>query len=117
MKDDRLYIRHVLDCVRRIDLYCQNGEDAFRDSELIQDSVLRNLQILAESTQRISEYANTRRPFILKLTGGLFRDSGTSSSMDYLGVNLERIWQIVSAHLPVLGSQMEIMRDEANPRG
>jgi uncharacterized protein with HEPN domain len=56
VKDDRLYIHHVLDCVRRIDQYCQNGEAAFRESELIQDAVLRNLQTLAESTQRISDH-------------------------------------------------------------
>jgi uncharacterized protein with HEPN domain len=41
VRDDRVYIDHVLDCVRRIDRYCQNGEDAFRESELIQDAVLR----------------------------------------------------------------------------
>jgi hypothetical protein len=55
VKDDRLYIDRVLDCVRRIDRYCQNGEEAFRGSELIQDAVLRNLQTIAESTQRISD--------------------------------------------------------------
>ena len=55
MRDDRLYIHHVIDCVRRIERYCQNGEEAFRESELVQDAVLRNLQTLAESTQRISE--------------------------------------------------------------
>ena len=54
MKDDRLYIQHVLDCIERIDRYCQNEED-FRKSDLIQDAVLRNLQTLAEATQRIGD--------------------------------------------------------------
>ena len=62
MKDDRLYIQHVLDCIMRIDRYCQNGEEVFRKSELIQDAVLRNLQTLAESTHRIDDHLKSRHP-------------------------------------------------------
>jgi hypothetical protein len=45
VRDDRLYIDHVLECVRRIEEYCPDGEKAFRASELIQDAVLRNLTL------------------------------------------------------------------------
>ena len=38
MKDDRSYIHLILDCVSRIDRYCQDGEETFRESELIQDA-------------------------------------------------------------------------------
>jgi uncharacterized protein with HEPN domain len=55
VKDDRLYIHHVLDCIDRIEKYCSEGEESFRQSELIQDAVLRNLPTLAESSQRISD--------------------------------------------------------------
>jgi uncharacterized protein with HEPN domain len=40
VKDDRLYIEHVLECVDRILDYCREGEAAFLRSELIQDAVL-----------------------------------------------------------------------------
>ena len=33
---------------------------------------------------------------------------------DYLGINLARIWEIVSVHLPVLRSQMEAIRRAAD---
>ena len=62
MKDDRLSIYHILDCIHRIDRYCQNGGAAFRASELIQDAVLRNLQTLAESTQRIGDSLKLLHP-------------------------------------------------------
>ena len=110
MKDDRVYIDHVLDCVRRIDRYCQNGEDAFRESELIQDAVLRNLQTLAESTQRISGHLRALHPEVDWRAIAGFRNVLVH---DYLGINLKRIWEIVSVHLPVLGSQMETIRHEA----
>ena len=112
MKDDRLYIHHVLDCVRRIDRYCQNGEDAFRASELIQDAVLRNLQTLAESTQRIGDRLKALHPEVDWRAIAGFRNVLVH---DYLGINLDRIWEIVSVHLPVLGSQMETIRHEADP--
>ncbi len=62
MKGDLLYIAHVLECIGRIEKYCAEGEPAFRESDLIQDGVLRNLQILAESTQRIDERVRSRHP-------------------------------------------------------
>lgn len=112
MKDDRLYIHHVLDCVRRIERYCQKGEDAFRESELTQDAVLRNLQTLAESTQRISDDLKASHPEVQWRVIAGFRNVLVH---DYLGINLNRIWEIVSVHLPVLESQMEAIRHEAAP--
>ena len=112
MKDDRLYIHHVLDCVRRIDQYCQNGEAAFRESELIQDAVLRNLQTLAESTQRISDRLKALHPEVDWRAIAGFRNLLVH---DYLGINLERTWGIVAVHLPVLRSQMEAIRRGAGP--
>ena len=104
MKDDRLYILHVLDCVRRIEEYCKPGEDAFRNSELIQDAVLRNLQTLAESTQRISEPVKNAQTGVDWRAIAGFRNILVH---DYLGINLDRIWEIVSVHLPLLAVQFE----------
>jgi len=112
VRDDRLYIHHIRDCVRRIDQYCQNGEEAFRASELIQDAVLRNLQTLAESTQRISDHLKSLHPEVDWRAIAGFRNVLVH---DYLGINLERVWEIVSVHLPVLESQMEAIRPEADP--
>lgn len=111
MRDDRLYIHHVLDCLRRINEYSQNGEDVFRASELIQDAVLRNLQTLAESTQRISDRLKALHPEVDWRAIAGFRNVLVH---DYLGVNLERIWEIVSVPLPVLWSQMEAIRHEVD---
>ena len=112
MREDRLYIAHVLDCVRRIDRYCQNGEEAFRGSELIQDAVLRNLQTLAESTQRISEGLKALHPEVDWRAIAGFRNLLVH---DYLGINLMRVWEIISVHLPVLGAQMATIGHQADP--
>jgi len=64
VKGDGLYAHHILDCIRRIQRYCNGGAEAFFGSELIQDAVLRNLQIRGESTQRIGDGLKARHPEI-----------------------------------------------------
>ena len=61
MKDDRLYLIHIKECIERIESYMQGKrKQDFLDSELLQDAVVRNLQVLAESTQRLSDVAKER---------------------------------------------------------
>ena len=61
MKDERVYLRHILRCIQRIEEYTLEGRDAFFASALVQDAVIRNLQTLAESSRRLRESA-TRPP-------------------------------------------------------
>lgn len=51
MKDDRVYLRRILDCIQRIEEDTADGREHFLSSHTHQDAVLRNLQILSESTQ------------------------------------------------------------------
>ena len=62
MKDDRIYLQHILRCVSRVEEYTRQGREAFLSSSLIQDAVMRNLQTMAESTQRLSEALKSARP-------------------------------------------------------
>jgi uncharacterized protein with HEPN domain len=43
MKDDRVYLRHILRCIARIEAYTAAGRESFFSSELVQDAVIRNL--------------------------------------------------------------------------
>jgi uncharacterized protein with HEPN domain len=111
VKDDCLYIHRVLECIQRIDRYCQSGEEEFRLSEMAQDAVMRNLQTLAESTPRIGDRMKTLHPEVDWRAIAGFRNVLVH---DYLGINLDRVWEIVSVHLQVLRSQMEAIRHEAD---
>jgi len=56
MKDDRLYRIHICECIDRINSYVKDiDRDIFMETSLVQDAVLRNLQTMAESTQRLSD--------------------------------------------------------------
>lgn len=106
MKDDRLYLRHILACIERIERYTAEGRAHFLADEKTQDATLRNLQTLAESTQRLSDALKTRYAEVdwRSITG--FRNVVVH---DYLGIALGQIWAIVEVDLPLLRATVERM--------
>ena len=52
---DRVLLDHIRECIERIQEYTGQERSVFFESHLVQDAVMRNLQTLAESTQRLSE--------------------------------------------------------------
>jgi uncharacterized protein with HEPN domain len=99
VKDDRLYLIHIQERIARIEDYTRGGETAFLASDLIQDAVLRNLQTLAESTQRLSDgIRSTREDVDWRRIAG-FRNILVH---DYLGVDIDHVWGIVANELPML---------------
>ena len=50
MKDDTLYLIHMTECVGRIEQFVVDGKEAFLRDLKTQDAVIRNLQVLAESS-------------------------------------------------------------------
>lgn len=104
MKDDRLYLIHISECIGRIARYTADGKEVFLRDEKTQDAVLRNLQTLAESTQRLSEQTKGRRPQIEWRAIAGFRNVLVH---DYLGLNMARVWEIVEHGLPALKQAAE----------
>jgi len=99
MKDDRVYLQHILRCIARIDEYTKGGREAFFSSSLLQDAVVRNLQTMAESTQRLSEALKaTREDVDWKALGG-FRNVLVHN---YMGVDLEYVYRAIEQDIPHL---------------
>jgi len=104
MKDERLYLIHILECISRIEQYAAAGKDAFLRETMRQDAVLRNLQTLAESTQHLSaplKMINRDVPWE-RIAG--FRNVLVH---EYLGINIARVWEIIEQALPELKLQVE----------
>ena len=104
MKDNKLYLIHILESIGRIVEYTREGKDAFMRDRKTQDAVLRNLQTLAESTQRLTpelKLANTQVDWE-RIAG--FRNVLVH---DYLGINMVRVWEIIDHHLPGLKTHVK----------
>ena len=104
MKDDKFYLIHIMECVTNIENFTVGGRDEFLSDIKTRDAVLRNLQILSESTQRISQELKNAYPNID------WKDlSGLRNVLvhDYLGINYNRVWEFIEKELPSLKYKVE----------
>lgn len=103
MKSQRAYVEHVVQCIHRIVEDSSPGRDAVFASRTLQDAIVRNLQVLCESTQRISEQHKQQHPQI---------DWSSIAGMrnvlvhDYFEVDFETVWLVVTRDLPSLEKAM-----------
>ena len=104
-RTDREFLSDILEAIRRIKVYTAGMTyQAFLEDTKTQDAVLRNLEIIGEATKNLSRELRKRHPQVpWKAMAGV-RDRLIH---DYFGVNLDIVWQIVSAELPEVASQVE----------
>lgn len=103
---DRVLLAHMRDCLDRIQEYANGERTRFDASRLVQDAVVRNLQTLAESSQRLSSEIKGTEPQIpwRELAG--FRNVIVHG---YLGVDLGAVWLVVEQELPALSEAVNRM--------
>ncbi len=98
MKDDRLYLIHIIESVSRIESYTHEGRDTFMDSPMAQDAVIRNFEVIGEAVKQIPDTLKLKRPDIpWRRIAGL-RDVLIHQ---YMSVDLDAVWAIVEEDLPV----------------
>jgi uncharacterized protein with HEPN domain len=103
VKDDRVYLDHILECVLWIERFTLDGRDAFFQDRKTQSAVLRELQTLTESTQRLSPAFKREHPEIHWQSIAGFRNVLVH---DYLGIKPERVWEIIERDLPQLQASL-----------
>jgi uncharacterized protein with HEPN domain len=91
MKDARIYLIHIRECLTRIDNYTQQGQNDFMNNILIQDAVLRNLEVMGESIKQLPEDWKASQPNIEWVKIGDFRNV---LAHDYLRVDLDVVWTL-----------------------
>lgn len=101
------------DCLNRIVEYTNAERSRFDTSRLVQDAVIRNLQTLAESSQRLSHEIKSPESQIpwRELAG--FRNVIVHG---YLGVDLGAIWLVVEQDLPALSEAVNRMASRLGPQ-
>lgn len=104
MKDDRVYLRHILDAIEKVESYVSVGRDEFMAKSHWQDAVIRQLEIIGEATKRLSQELRSLHPDVpWRRVAGL-RDVLIH---DYMGVRLAAVWTMTQADLPTLKRQIE----------
>jgi len=103
VKSQRAYVEHVIGCIRRIAGDSVPGRDAVFASRTLQDAIVRNLQVLCESTQRIGEPYKQQHPEIDWPSIAGMRNALVH---DYFEVDFETVWLVVTRDLPPLEMAM-----------
>ena len=109
MRSDRVYLRHMLDAIQKIESYVAVGYEGFMSATHWQDAVIRQLEILGEATKRLSaEFRAQHDEVAWRRIAGL-RDVLIH---DYMGVDLGAVWEVTQQHLPVLKDQLTLILEE-----
>ena len=103
---DATLVAHMTDCIARIDEYTAGQRRVFEGSPLVQDAVVRNLQTLTESSQRLSDGIKATEPQVPWRDLAGFRNVVVHG---YLGLDLGVIWSVVERDLPGLKSALRRM--------
>ncbi|MDO8555328.1 MAG: DUF86 domain-containing protein [bacterium] len=100
MEEDSLYIKHILDAIIVIETYIENlSFETFSQNKLVQDGVIRELEIIGETVKRLSEdLKNLYLDIPWKDIAGM-RDKLIH---DYFGVDLEAVWRTAQEDLSAL---------------
>ena len=62
MKDDRVFLLHIWEAKARIDSYIEGGKADFIARPIVQDAVIRNLEVIGEASKRISAELRAKHP-------------------------------------------------------
>lgn len=98
MKDDLFYLNHILLSISKISQYTENiDENFFKDTDLIQDAVIRHLEIIGEASKHLSDqYVTDNSGIPWKAIAGI-RDRLIHQ---YFGVDVDAVWNTIKKDIP-----------------
>lgn len=95
------YLRHILEAIGRVRDYTRNmSEQEFYSSQIVQDAVIRNFEIMGEAARNVERHGKSLPELQNKLT--LFREvywMRNSLAHGYFDVNLTIVWNTIQNDL------------------
>ncbi len=101
------YLGHMLRALDRIDRYTVNLDEAkFLSSEMVQDAVIRNIEILGEASNNIQRVAPQFAAQHKDIAWQVIYTMRNRISHGYDKVDLEIVWKTVQTDLPELRTKI-----------
>lgn len=100
VKDDLAYIDHIVECIRKINQYSKGlSLKDFKSNELVQDAIIRNIEIIGEASKKISK--DTKQTYY-KIPWKEIAGMRDKLIHDYLGVDVDVVWKTIHDDIPIL---------------
>ena len=100
IKSDRVYLEHLLEAINKIENFTNKiSRFDFDRNVMIQDAVIRNIEIIGEATKKISKtFTQSHQEIPWSEMAGM-RDKLIH---DYLDVDIDVVWKTIEVDLPLL---------------
>jgi len=100
MNHDLTHLLYILECITKIEkAIAKKTKKTFKNSGIIKDGVLYNLQTMSESTQKVSKNLKLMESTIPWSDIANFRNKLVHN---YLGIDIEIVWNVIKKELPKL---------------
>lgn len=102
------YLKHILEAIRRIQRYIEDiDEIAFLGNELIQDAVIRNIEIIGEASRNINKHYPEYTEQHATIPFAVAYEMRNALSHGYFKVDLGIVWVTIERDLPELEVMIE----------
>ncbi len=109
-KDDTVYLKHISDAILQIQEYIHGmNHDTFVQKKMVQDAVIRQIEIIGEATKQISQRIRNKYKQIPWNDIAKMKDKLIHY---YMGVDIEIVWATIKKDIPTLKSEIEKMLRE-----
>ena len=99
-RDYKLYINDIKESISQIEKYIQNiSQEDFEKNKLVQDAVVRRLEIIGEASRNIPRSLKERNKHVPWIQMSQFRDFIVHS---YFEASLKRIWKSATEEIKIV---------------
>lgn len=100
MRNDKTYLMHIRDAIDSIEQYLEGiSYDQFTSNKMISDAVVRELEIIGEASNNLSQEFREQYSDILWRR---MKDMRNFLIHEYFGVNTKVVWDTCKENLPEL---------------
>ena len=104
-RDDTTYLQHIVDAIAKTEAYLENVDEAtFNRNTLIQDAVIRQIEIIGEAAKHLSRPLRKKYQFVPWSDMAGMRDKLIHA---YFGVDITQVWLTATDDLPQLKPVLE----------
>lgn len=101
------YLHHIIDAIERIELYTADlDENGFLSSELVQDAVIRNLEIVGEASNNLLKHCPSTVAQFPEIPLTSAYQMRNAIAHGYFKIDYELVWRTIEKDLPTMYDQV-----------